>query len=119
MVDTRKSRSLIFPSFRYLIMIRPSCGNRFSLISSLAMILIRLVMASRSFKGGVITACRIPSIRRRTRTSFSYGSILMSLAAPFQVGEIRFLFFRGQLQVRGFLGAQVLHHLFELVSALD
>src|SRR5580700_5374148 len=54
MVETRKSRSLILPSLRYLIMMRPSWGKRFSLMSSLAMILTRLIIASRSFVGGVL-----------------------------------------------------------------
>ena len=55
-------------------MMRPSCGSRFSLMSSLDMILMRLVIASFSFIGGVITFCRTPSMRKRTRYSFSYGS---------------------------------------------
>ena len=48
-VETRKSSSFFFPSFRYLIMMRPSCGSRFSLMSSLAMIFTRLVIASFNF----------------------------------------------------------------------
>src|ERR1700681_2871958 len=90
MVETRKSRSLILLSFRYLIMMRPSCGSRFSLISSLAMILMRLVMASRSFLGGA-----------------------------FQVGEVRLLFLSGEFQVSGVLEAEVLHDLVEFFPTLD
>ena len=70
-VETRKSSSFFFPSLRYLIMMRPSCGSRFSLMSSLDMIFMRLVMASFNFSGGAITFCKIPSMRNRTRNSFS------------------------------------------------
>jgi hypothetical protein len=35
---------------------RPSCGRRFSEMSSLARIFMREVMASRSFSGGFITS---------------------------------------------------------------
>ena len=52
-------------------MMRPSCGSRFSLMSSFAMILMREVMASFSFIGGVMMVCRTPSMRKRTRYSFS------------------------------------------------
>jgi len=70
-VETRKSNSFFFPSFRYLIMMRPSCGSRFSLMSSFAMIFTRLVIASFNFIGGAITFCKIPSMRNLTRYSFS------------------------------------------------
>ena len=44
--ETRKSRSLIRPEILVLILMRPSCGSRFSAMSSFAMILMRLVIAS-------------------------------------------------------------------------
>jgi len=52
-------------------MMRPSCGRRFSLMSSFAMILRREVIASLSLSGGFIMDCSTPSIRKRTRNSFS------------------------------------------------
>ena len=73
-VETRKSSSFFFPSALYLIMMRPSCGSRFSAMSSLAMIFRRLVMASFNRSGGLITVCSRPSTRNRTRNSSSYGS---------------------------------------------
>ena len=42
-----------------------------------------------------------------------------SSAARSSVGEVHLLFFRGQFQVGGFLGGEVLHHLGELFVALD
>ena len=52
-------------------MMRPSCGRRFSLMSSLDMILMREVMASFNFIGGDMMVCSMPSMRKRTRYSFS------------------------------------------------
>ncbi|MND08246.1 hypothetical protein D3C83_307380 [compost metagenome] len=50
--DTRKSMSLAAPLSWKRILMRPSCGSRFSAMSNLAMILMREVMASRNFIGG-------------------------------------------------------------------
>jgi len=74
-VETRKSNSFFLPSALYLIMMRPSCGSRFSAMSSFAMIFRRLVIASFSLSGGLITVCNTPSIRNLTRISNSYGSM--------------------------------------------
>ena len=74
-VLTRKSNCFFLPLIFIFSMMRPSCGSRFSLMSSLAMILSREVIASFNFKGGDMIDCRTPSIRNRTRNSFSYGSI--------------------------------------------
>ena len=52
-------------------MMRPSCGSRFSLMSSFDMIFRREVMASFNFSGGDMIDCSTPSIRKRTRNSFS------------------------------------------------
>ncbi len=52
--ETRKSRSLDLPEILVLILMRPSCGSRFSAMSSRAMILQRLVIASLSLSGGCI-----------------------------------------------------------------
>ncbi len=52
--DTRKSMSLELPLSAYRILMRPSCGSRFSAMSSLAMILMREVIASRIFIGGAM-----------------------------------------------------------------
>ena len=40
------------------------------------------------------------------------------LGRAFQLGEVHFLFFGGEFQVRGFLAGEVLHHLGELFFAL-
>ena len=53
--DTRKSISLSAPSTAKRILMRPSCGSRFSAMSSFAMILMRDVIASRNFIGGAMT----------------------------------------------------------------
>ncbi len=50
--ETRKSMSLVEPLSEKRILMRPSCGSRFSAISSLAMILTREVIASRILSGG-------------------------------------------------------------------
>ena len=50
--ETRKSMSLVAPLSWKRILMRPSCGNRFSAMSSLDMILMRDVIASRNFIGG-------------------------------------------------------------------
>ena len=44
------------------------------------MIFRREVIASRYLSAGVMTGCSTPSMRNRTRISFSYGSMWMSLA---------------------------------------
>ncbi len=53
--DTRKSISLVAPASANRILMRPSCGSRFSAMSSFAMILRRDVIASRNFIGGAMT----------------------------------------------------------------
>ena len=65
--ETRRSIVLAAPR----ILIRPSCGNRFSAMSSFAMTLKRDVIASRSRIGGVMTWWSTPSIRKRTRNCLS------------------------------------------------
>ncbi len=52
--DTRKSISLVWPASLKRILMRPSCGRRFSAMSSFAMILMREVIASRIFSGGAM-----------------------------------------------------------------
>ena len=52
--ETRKSMSLAWPLSLKRILMRPSCGRRFSAMSSFAMILMREVMASRIFSGGAM-----------------------------------------------------------------
>ena len=66
-VDTRKSTTLFF--MRSLM--RPSCGTRRSAIFRSERILIREVRAAFIFIGGFITSMRAPSMRYRTRISFS------------------------------------------------
>ena len=73
--ETRKSISLVWPLSAKRILMRPSCGSRFSAMSSFAMIFNRDVIASRNFMGGAMTLYRMPSMRKRTRNSFSYGSM--------------------------------------------
>ena len=70
-VDTRKSSSRDRPSRRTRILMRPSCGRRFSAMSSRAMIFMREVSASRIFIGGLMMLYKTPSMRKRTRNSFS------------------------------------------------
>ncbi len=52
--DTRKSISFCCPSSWKRILMRPSCGRRFSAMSSFDMILMRDVIASRNFIGGAM-----------------------------------------------------------------
>ena len=69
--DTRKSISrTLLPSLKRALM-RPSCGSRFSAMSSRAMILMREMIGSRYLSAGAITACSTPSMRNRIRMSFS------------------------------------------------
>src|SRR6266849_5369204 len=75
-VETRKSNSFFLPSALYLIMMRPSCGKRFSAMSSLAMIFTRLVMASFKRSG--------PLQRRRVQLRF-FGGQLQLLVVHDQV----------------------------------
>ena len=86
--ETRKSSSLFLSLSLIFSLMRPSCGRRFSEMSSLARILRREVMASLSFSGGFMISYRIPSIRNRTRYSFSYGSTWMS-DAPRLMASVR------------------------------
>ena len=52
--ETRKSMSFEWPLSEKRILMRPSCGSRFSAMSSFAMILMRDVIASRIFIGGLM-----------------------------------------------------------------
>ena len=52
--ETRKSISFDWPLSLKRSLMRPSCGRRFSAMSSLDMILMREVIASRSFMGGAM-----------------------------------------------------------------
>ena len=52
--ETRKSISLRQPFSLKRILMRPSCGSRFSAMSSFAMILMRDAIASRNFIGGLM-----------------------------------------------------------------
>ena len=52
--ETRKSMSRFWPWSWKRILMRPSCGRRFSAMSSFDMILMREVMASRNFIGGAM-----------------------------------------------------------------
>ena len=59
---------------------RPSCGIRRSAMSMSAMILSRLVTPAVMVRGERMTSCSTPSMRNRTRRSFSVGSMWMSEA---------------------------------------
>ena len=61
MIDTRTSISRSCTR----ILMRPSCGSRFSAMLSRAMILMRLMMAAwkRLISGGSDWVCRMPSMR--------------------------------------------------------
>ena len=52
--ETRKSISLPRPASLNRILMRPSCGSRFSAMSSFAMILTREAIGSRNFSGGAM-----------------------------------------------------------------
>ncbi len=75
-VETRKSIGL--PSI--VTLMRPSCGSRFSAMSSLLRILKREITPSCTRLGSFWTTWSTPSIRKRTVTSLSMGSTWMSLA---------------------------------------
>ena len=72
---TRKSSCFFRPPMFIFSMMRPSCGKRFSLMSNFDMIFTREMIASLSFSGGAMMDWSTPSIRKRTRNSFSYGSM--------------------------------------------
>ncbi len=76
MVETRRSISRS-PT---LSRMRPSWGSLRSAMFSFAMILIRETMAACSLFGAVSISCSTPSIRYRTFSSSSKGSMWMSLA---------------------------------------
>ena len=54
-IDTRKSMSRLRPRSTNRALMRPSCGSRFSAMSSRAMILMRETIGSRNLMAGVIT----------------------------------------------------------------
>ncbi len=69
-------RSSCLPPTR--IDMRPSCGIRFSAMFMSAMTFSRLMRPPWMFFGECMTSCRTPSTRKRTRTSFSIGSMWTS-----------------------------------------
>ena len=68
---TRKSMARVFDS---RILMRPSCGTRRSAMSRRAMTFRRAAILPVSCTGGCATSFNTPSMRRRTRNIFSYGS---------------------------------------------
>ena len=73
-VETRTSRwrpSMFISSW-------PSCGRRRSTMFMSAMILMRLTSAGPMSAGSESTSCSAPSMRKRTRTSSSVGSMWTS-----------------------------------------
>ncbi len=76
-VDRRSSTSAC-SSVRVLM--RPSCGRRFSTTSMRPRILMRLVIAARTAAGIWYTWCSTPSMRKRTMPCSRRGSMWMSLA---------------------------------------
>ena len=78
-VDTRTSTAR--PATRNEI--RPSCGRRFSAISSFAITLIRDITNGAIFPGGCKISRNIPSTRKRIRKRFSNGSTCTSEALTF------------------------------------
>ena len=63
-VDTRKSIARSFDSTSF---IRPSCGTRFSEMSSFEITFRREAIFSRSTSGGWVISRRSPSMRKRMR----------------------------------------------------
>ena len=77
MIDTRKS--IVLPGIRSLK--RPSCGTRFSAMSSSAITLMReMIELWNCLAIGRIAGCSTPSIRYFTWTASSCVSMWMSLA---------------------------------------
>ena len=74
-VEIRSSTS--WPSGASVLM-RPSCGRRFSTISMRARSLIRDVIAISTGAGMAYTWCSTPSMRKRTRPTSRRGSMWMS-----------------------------------------
>ena len=62
------------------MLMRPSCGTRFSAMFMSAMTLRRLISPPWMFFGECMTSCSTPSTRNRTRTSLSVGSMCTSEA---------------------------------------
>ena len=71
-VDNRNSVSS--PSAVRVLM-RPSCGRRFSTTSMRPRILMRLVMAVITAAGIRYTSCKVPSMRKRTMPTSRRGSM--------------------------------------------
>jgi hypothetical protein len=76
-VDRRSSTS---SPFTMRVLMRPSCGRRFSTTSMRPRILMRLVMAASTGAGIWYTWCSTPSMRKRTSPTSRRGSMWMSLA---------------------------------------
>ena len=76
-VLTRKSMERVLDS---RILMRPSCGTRRSAMSRRDMTFRRALILPASCTGGWAISFRMPSMRRRTRNIFSYGSKWMSEA---------------------------------------
>ena len=77
-----------------LIWMRPSCGNRRSAMSSLAISLRRETTAASKLRGGALRSSNTPSMRTRTRNTPSNGSRWMSLADSSSASAIRALTYR-------------------------
>ena len=58
--ETRKSSSLFLSLSFIFSLMRPSCGRRFSEMSSFARIFMREVIASFSFSGGFMISYSVP-----------------------------------------------------------
>ena len=77
MIETRKS--MVLPGTRSLK--RPSCGTRFSAMSSSAITLMReMIELWKRLAIGRIAGCSTPSMRYFTYTASSWVSMWMSLA---------------------------------------
>ena len=63
-----------------MLVARPSCGRRFSEISSPLTIFILAISAACRLMSCRMASCSTPSTRNRIRTWFSIGSIWISLA---------------------------------------
>ena len=69
--------------------VRPSCGSRRSEMSMLPMILRRLITPGARPNGYSRNSCSTPSMRQRTRSRSSHGSMWISLALMLAASEIK------------------------------
>ena len=134
-VETRKSSCFFLPPICIFSMMRPSCGRRFSLMSSFAMILRREVIASFSLSGGFMIDCK-NAVNTEADAEFFFVRLHVNVAGSalhgvgehevhelddgsfvgrsFEFGQLHLLLFSLHFDVGGV--AEVVHRLHDLLE---